>query len=58
MWTSESKCVVCGTSLAVQWLTALQMQGVQVRSLVRELRSRVLPSEAKDNNNNNAFHVH
>ena len=38
--------------------TALQMQGVQVPCLIRELRSHVLPSEAEDNNNNNAFHVH
>ena len=28
--------------------TALQMPGVQVRSLVQELRSRVLPGEADD----------
>ena len=32
----------CGTSLAVQWLRLrLPMQGVWVRSLVRELRSHM-----------------
>lgn len=38
----------CETSLAVQWLkTELPMQGVQVRSLVGELRSHVLCDTAK-----------
>ena len=37
--------------------TALKMRRVQVRSLVQKLRPRVLPSEAKNNNNDDAFHV-
>ena len=51
------KRLVQGISLVVQWLgLRLSVQGVQVRSLVREVRSHMLLSqgtEAKNNNDNN-----
>ena len=42
----KKKKVVCGTFLVVQWLKLhLPVQGAQVQSLVRELRSSMLPGQ-------------
>ena len=42
----KKKKVICGTFLVVQWLKLhLPVQGAQVQSLVRELRSNVLPGQ-------------
>ena len=48
-WTElRSKKVNLGTSLVVQWLgTRLAMQGIRVQSLLRELRSHMLPQVPK-----------
>ena len=48
-WTElRSKIVNLGTSLVVQWLgTRLAMQGIRVLSLLRELRSHMLPQAPK-----------
>ena len=48
-WTElRSKKVNLGTSLVVQWLgTCLAMQGIRVQSLLRELRSHMLPRVRK-----------
>ena len=39
------------TSLVLQWLTLLPMQGIRVLFLVEELRSRMLHSAALQNKN-------
>ena len=54
MWVTQVSVFVksdqTGTSLVVQWLRlCLPVQGVQVRSLVRKLRSHMPLSEKKNN---------
>ena len=54
-WLECSKCsiIICGDFLVVQWLNSvLPMQGVQVWSLVRELRSCLPNSTARKKNKN------
>ena len=51
---TQKYCLMIGTSPAVQWLRLrLPMQGVQVRSLVRELRSHTWWKKKKKSNDSN-----